>query len=350
MSTSPWTGAIAKAEPDMDVDLNVFQEDRKPLIDLSPRASGWVSTATPRVKYSQSPQRFPGAGIALSSSQGGRRDEPMLITSSPEGPRQADLVGTSVSPLHNPRSKLGRNGTSSDCDITLPSQAKSSAKRKPLKLSTQNRQTTRHTLTTPIKQEFATDNATPAFGQAMSGPSSRPAKANTTPAAPETTAATTATEPQLSAEQQAVLAHVKRGESIFFTGSAGVGKSVLTRAIIRELRIKYGGQNRAVAVTATTGIAACNIEGTTLHSWAGIGLGKEEAKKIAWGIIGKAKAAEGRYQQTRSPNQTAARWRDCRALIIDEISMLDGRLFDVSDGNLCLSTILTVWPSRNLKK
>ena len=35
------------------------------------------------------------------------------------------------------------------------------------------------------------------------------------------------------------------------------------------------------AITATTGIAALNIHGGTLHSWAGIGLGKEPAFNLA---------------------------------------------------------------------
>lgn len=75
-------------------------------------------------------------------------------------------------------------------------------------------------------------------------------------------------EPILSDQQQQVLKRVLKGESIFFTGSAGVGKSVLTRAIIRALERKYPSPNQ-VAVTATTGIAATNVGGGTLHSWAG---------------------------------------------------------------------------------
>ena len=80
----------------------------------------------------------------------------------------------------------------------------------------------------------------------------------------------------LSDEQNNVLeAVVDRGKSIFFTGSAGTGKSVLMREIIKKLRQKYKREPDRVAVTASTGLAACNIEGVTLHSFAGIGLGKE---------------------------------------------------------------------------
>ena len=37
----------------------------------------------------------------------------------------------------------------------------------------------------------------------------------------------------------------------------------------------------SVFVTGTTGLAACAIGGTTVHSWAGIGLGKESAQELA---------------------------------------------------------------------
>jgi Cdc6-like AAA superfamily ATPase len=51
--------------------------------------------------------------------------------------------------------------------------------------------------------------------------------------------------------------YILSGKSIFFTGSAGTGKSFLLKEIVKELKkVKPDG---AVFVTATTGIAACNI-------------------------------------------------------------------------------------------
>ncbi|KAL4771936.1 PIF1-like helicase-domain-containing protein [Aspergillus nidulans var. acristatus] len=85
----------------------------------------------------------------------------------------------------------------------------------------------------------------------------------------------------LSDEQKHVLkAVVEKGKSIFFTGSAGTGKSVLMREIIKKLRDKYRKEPDRIAVTASTGLAACNIEGVTLHSFAGIGLGKEPVPEL----------------------------------------------------------------------
>lgn len=69
--------------------------------------------------------------------------------------------------------------------------------------------------------------------------------------------------PDLSDEQRRILNMVmKERKSLFFTGSAGTGKSVLLKAMIDELGQKYGSQ---LAVTASTSIAACNINGCTLH-------------------------------------------------------------------------------------
>ncbi|KAE9395912.1 hypothetical protein BT96DRAFT_776522, partial [Gymnopus androsaceus JB14] len=53
----------------------------------------------------------------------------------------------------------------------------------------------------------------------------------------------------LSQEQKHVLEKVKNKENVFFTGSAGTGKSVLLREIIRHLR----ESRREVAITASTG-------------------------------------------------------------------------------------------------
>ncbi|CAG8655194.1 5887_t:CDS:1, partial [Acaulospora colombiana] len=101
-------------------------------------------------------------------------------------------------------------------------------------------------------------------------------------------------------------------DSLFFTGSAGSGKSMLLQKIIAALKKKLGSDS--VAVTAPTGVAAINIGGNTLHWFAGIGKGdeKEDAliKKVKRNITAKM------------------RWTRVEALIIDEISMLDGVLFD----------------------
>jgi len=125
--------------------------------------------------------------------------------------------------------------------------------------------------------------------------------------------------PILSDEQDRVKKLVVNdGKSVFFTGSAGTGKSVLMRAIIAELRKKYVKEPDRVAVTASTGLAACNIGGVTLHSFGGIGLGKEDVPALVKKVKRNAKARN--------------RWIKTKVLIIDEISMVDGELFDKLEG------------------
>lgn len=119
----------------------------------------------------------------------------------------------------------------------------------------------------------------------------------------------------LSNEQEHVKKLVcEKGNSVFFTGPAGTGKSVLMRAIIQDLKKKYAKDPERLAVTASTGLAACNIGGMTLHSFAGIGLGKDDAQTLVKKIRRNGKAKN--------------RWMRTRVLIVDEISMVDGDLFD----------------------
>lgn len=140
---------------------------------------------------------------------------------------------------------------------------------------------------------------------------------------------------ELSPEQQEVLDKVMRGENVFFTGSAGTGKSVVLREIIRWCR----SAGLRVAVTASTGIASVNIGGTTLHSWAGIGLGKESAERLVGKILGQKKAAMRKKREERmmrglrpgDPDYaldenmkgfTVGRWTKGEVLIIDESALL----------------------------
>ena len=119
----------------------------------------------------------------------------------------------------------------------------------------------------------------------------------------------------LSEEQQHVLDLViDKKKSVFFTGSAGTGKSVLMREIISALRKIYKREPDRVAVTASTGLAACNVGGVTLHSFAGIGLGKEDVPELVRKIKKNQKAKH--------------RWMRTKVLVVDEVSMVDGDLFD----------------------
>lgn len=112
--------------------------------------------------------------------------------------------------------------------------------------------------------------------------------------------------PPLSDEQQHALNMIKSGKTIFFTGCAGTGKSLLIKHIIREIP--------EVDVTGTTGLAGCLLGGTTINAWSGLG------------------RAEGSFEtivRNASRGESGQRWRRCQALIIDEVSMMDGAFFDL---------------------
>jgi len=107
---------------------------------------------------------------------------------------------------------------------------------------------------------------------------------------------------------------VDGGKNVFFTGSAGTGKSFVLKHLVSKLRKKYP---KSVFVTAATGIAAVNIGGTTLHSFGGIKLGAAPAQRLAVEILQSKK--------------TLQKWLDCKVLIVDEVSMIDSELFEKLD-------------------
>lgn len=113
----------------------------------------------------------------------------------------------------------------------------------------------------------------------------------------------------LNSKQEEAFNYVKEGYNTFITGCAGVGKSLIISKI-KEWSIKKG---KKVAVTATTGVAAANVGGGTIHSWASLRLGKGEACKFAFYI----KKNESNYK----------RYFDTDILIIDEMSMGDFEYF-----------------------
>lgn len=58
------------------------------------------------------------------------------------------------------------------------------------------------------------------------------------------------------------------GESAFVTGPAGTGKTYLLNQFVKLAKF----EGRHVSITATTGLAATHLGGTTIHAWSGIGV------------------------------------------------------------------------------
>ncbi len=101
------------------------------------------------------------------------------------------------------------------------------------------------------------------------------------------------------------------GESVLLTGSAGAGKTFVLNQFIRLAK----GDGKHVSVTATTGLAATHLGGTTIHSWAGIGIDDS----LEPGFI--ERVSKGRMEIIQKTD----------ILIIDEISMLHDYRLDMVD-------------------
>ncbi|KAL6104324.1 pif1 [Pungitius sinensis] len=112
---------------------------------------------------------------------------------------------------------------------------------------------------------------------------------------------------KLSKEQATVLTAVLSGRNVFFTGSAGTGKSFLLKRIMGSLPPK------STFATASTGVAASHIGGTTLHNFAGIGSGSAPLEQC--------------IELAQRPG-VLQHWTSCRHLIIDEVSMVEAQFFD----------------------
>lgn len=101
------------------------------------------------------------------------------------------------------------------------------------------------------------------------------------------------------------------GESVLLTGPAGAGKTFVLNQFIKLAK----AEGKHVSVTATTGLAATHLGGTTIHSWAGIGVADYLPQGFAEHI------AKGRREIIENTD----------VLIIDEISMLHDYRLDMVD-------------------
>lgn len=118
----------------------------------------------------------------------------------------------------------------------------------------------------------------------------------------------------LSPEQQrAYDTVINTNRSVLITGNGGTGKSWLLEQIKKK---------KQVAVTASTGIAAVNVGGSTIHSWSGLGIGTVPIDKL----LSKLRRDEKDYNSSK-----LQRLIDCQTLAIDEVSMLEGGYFTLLD-------------------
>ncbi|KAF4122206.1 Pfam:DUF889 [Geosmithia morbida] len=118
-------------------------------------------------------------------------------------------------------------------------------------------------------------------------------------------------EPKLSEEQQQLVNLILSGKNVFFTGSAGTGKSTVLKAAVRELHRK----GLQVDIVAPTGRSALQIGGRSTWSYMGWTPNHDKLKMPS--LI----ASANRKSVYRRLNKT-------KVLVIDEVSMIENNHFE----------------------
>lgn len=117
----------------------------------------------------------------------------------------------------------------------------------------------------------------------------------------------------LTNDQISVISAIKKGKNVMITGPGGTGKTTIINHLF-TIKDVLMNPVRYLGVTAMTGSAAVLIGGTTLHSYLGIGLGKDSEDDLVKKI--------NRREKLKS------KWCDTNILVVDEVSMLTADLFD----------------------
>jgi ATP-dependent DNA helicase PIF1 len=117
----------------------------------------------------------------------------------------------------------------------------------------------------------------------------------------------------LTEKQQKVVDLILKRENVMISGPGGTGKSFLIHHVVSLKDSLMSSKSHIMGVTAMTGAAAVLINGTTLHSFLGLGLGEGSVSQL----VDKIKI-----------NNKSSCWKLLQILIIDEVSMLSVELFD----------------------
>lgn len=111
--------------------------------------------------------------------------------------------------------------------------------------------------------------------------------------------------------QQQAIEIMMSGANVFLTGAPGAGKTYTLDKFIEQAE----EAGKVVAITASTGIAASHIGGTTIHSWSGLGI--------------KDELLDDELDEYRWNKRVYQRYKKTDVLVIDEVSMLHGARLDM---------------------
>lgn len=117
--------------------------------------------------------------------------------------------------------------------------------------------------------------------------------------------------------QEKALEKLKTGNNIFLTGEPGAGKTYTISKFIEWL----DENDKEYVITASTGIAASHLDGSTIHSWVGLGIKRDLKKEQIDAILRNTWIVE--------------RIKPVEVLVIDEISMLDAVTVNDINNILC---------------
>lgn len=101
---------------------------------------------------------------------------------------------------------------------------------------------------------------------------------------------------ELTKKQKEFLELTRQGKNIYLSGKAGTGKSTVIKKFVEE--------SEGIVCLGTSGVAAMNIKGQTLHSYFGLSFGKIFSEK--------------EVKPVREPEPV----KKAKIIVIDEVSML----------------------------
>jgi len=118
-----------------------------------------------------------------------------------------------------------------------------------------------------------------------------------------------------SVDQRAAFDLAIAGENVFLTGPGGTGKTFWIKSFVKEMQAR----GKCVSVCAMTGCAAVLLgaKARTIHSWSGVRLARGTRESIIDSSVRNRAAAKN--------------WRGCDVLVVDEVSMMSLKMFEVLD-------------------